>query len=235
MTHRTAAILASVALLAAASFAHEPNGPTCALSIGLVDRATGETLPGIVQVRDATGEIVELPELVNRGEGIESIGPIHDWWVIPRARTVTVSAAPLTIHALAGLETELGEKRIDLTGQSQATVQVALDRFCDARRSDYLAGNTHLHLMKLSRAEADEYLKQVPLADGLDIVFLSYLERAKADLEYTSNKYTPANWPPCRTGTCISAMAKNTGTTSERTARDTATSCCSTFRISSGQ
>src|SRR5262249_42958961 len=59
-----------------------------------------------------------------------------------------------------------------------------------ARRSGRLAGNTHLHLMKLSKEQADRYLKEVPLADGLDIVFISYLQRAKADLEYTSNKYS---------------------------------------------
>ena len=49
-----------------------------------------------------------------------------------------------------------------------------------------------LHLMKLSKQQADRYLREVPLADGLEIVFLSYLERAKADLEYTSNKYSLA-------------------------------------------
>ena len=30
----------------------------------------------------------------------------------------------------------------------------------------------------------------MPLADGLDVVFLSYLERAGSDLDYTSNKYS---------------------------------------------
>jgi hypothetical protein len=191
---RTAALLAfalcAFAALARPSCAHEPDGPTCALSIELVDRATNETLPGIVQARDASGEIVEIPELINRGEGIERRGPIHDWWVLPKARTVTVHATQLTIAALAGLESELAEKTIDLTGQSHAAVKIALERFHDARGNHFLAGNTHLHLMKLSRAEADQYLKQVPLADGLDIVFLSYLERAEADLEYTSNKYS---------------------------------------------
>ena len=30
-----------------------------------------------------------------------------------------------------------------------------------------VAGNTHLHLMKLSAKEADDYLRQIPAADGL--------------------------------------------------------------------
>ena len=58
-------------------------------------------------------------------------------------------------------------------------------------RSGYVAGNTHLHLRKLSKQQADRYLREAPLVDGLDIVYVSYLERAKDDLEYTSNNYTP--------------------------------------------
>jgi hypothetical protein len=163
------------------------------LALELVDAKTGESLPGIVQVLDAAGKGVDLPELVNRGQGIEQPGPIHQWWVLPQRTTVTVPAAPLEIKAVAGLETELAVARADLTGKAWSLVRVPLVRFADARRDGYVAGNTHLHLMKLSKQQADRYLQEVPLADGLDIVFLSYLERAVADLEYTSNKYTPAD------------------------------------------
>ncbi|MBI2823264.1 MAG: CehA/McbA family metallohydrolase [Planctomycetia bacterium] len=164
---------------------------TSALDIELVDGRTAQTLPGIVQLRRDDGQKVEIAELANRGQGIEAIGPIHDWWVLPKRTTIAVPAVPLVVKAVAGLETELAESRIDLTGKAQATLSVPLVRFHEARASGYIAGNTHLHLMKLSRQQADRYLKEVPLVDGLDIVFLSYLERAIADLEYTSNKYTP--------------------------------------------
>ncbi len=170
---------------------HKPTGPTCSLTLELVDAKSGESLPGIVQVLDADGHSVDLAELVNRGQGIEQQGPIHDWWVLPKRTALTVPAAPLVIRAIAGLETELATLREDLTGKTQATLRIPLARFAQARRDGYVAGNTHLHLMKLSRQQADRYLQEVPLADGLDIVFLSYLERAEADLEYTSNKYTP--------------------------------------------
>ncbi len=175
----------------AACFAHEPApGPTCALTLELVDAQTGETLPGIVQLSDADDRGVEIHQLVNRGQGIERRGPIHDWWVLPGRMTVRVPAAPLRVRAIAGLETELAAKSIDLTGRSKARLRIPLARFYKARPRGYLAGNTHLHLMKLSKAQADRYLREVPVVDGLDIVFVSYLERAKADLEYTTNHYS---------------------------------------------
>ena len=94
------------------------------------------------------------------------------------------------LQALSGIETELALERVDLTGKRHAKLQMRLLRFYDARRNGCLAGNTHLHLRKLSKQQADRYLQQVPLADGLDVVFLSYVERANDDLEYTSNNYT---------------------------------------------
>jgi hypothetical protein len=163
---------------------------TCTLAISLVDRQTGEALAGIVQILDGRGQVVELPELVNRGQGIEQTGPIHRWWVLAKPAEITVPAAPLEIRALSGLETELGQQRVDLTGKKRDALRVPIARFYRARDRGGVAGNTHLHLMKLSKQQADRYLQEVPLADGLDVVFLSYLERAHADLEYTSNKYS---------------------------------------------
>ena len=163
---------------------------TCTLTISLVDAKTDDPLPGIVQVLDAGGQVTELKELVNRGQGIEQKGPIHDWWVLSKPGEITVPAAPLEIRALAGIETELTRQRIDLAGKTRATLRVLLARIYRSRDQGYVAGNTHLHLMKLSKEQADRYLQEVPLADGLEVVFLSYLERARADLEYTSNKYS---------------------------------------------
>ena len=47
--------------------------------------------------------------------------------------------------------------------------------------------------MKLPRDKADQYLREVPAADGLDLLFVSYLERAGADHEYITNRYTKAD------------------------------------------
>jgi hypothetical protein len=163
--------------------------PRAELELSLVDES-GSPLPGVVQILD-NGKSIELPELVNRGQGIDAQGPIHQWWALPRSAKLAVPRGLLTVRAFAGLETEMATSQIDLSSREHAKLEVHLHRFYDARRGGRLAGNTHLHLMKLSKAQADRYLQEVPLADGLDIVFLSYLERAVADLEYTSNKYSP--------------------------------------------
>ena len=163
----------------------------CSLAIKLVDAQTGAAVPGIIRIRDAAGENVALAELVNRGQGVEDAGPIHDWWVLSEPRTIAVPRAPLLVQALSGLGTELAEQPIDLTGRSQAKLEIVLTHFADAFRRDHRAGNTHLHLRKLSKAQAERDLREVPCADGLDVVFVSYLERAGDDLEYTSNHFTP--------------------------------------------
>lgn len=170
-----------------------PAPEKCALSIELVDGESGQQLPGIIQAKNAEGKLIAMVELVNRGQGIEAAGPIHDWWVLARPATVNVPAAALEFKALAGLESSLAVQSIDLTGKQRATLRIPLARFYQARPRGYVAGNTHLHLMKLSKRQSDRYLQELPLADGLDIVYLSYLERAIADLDYTSNKYTPAD------------------------------------------
>ena len=163
---------------------------TCKVTLELTDAQTGEHLPGVVQIRDAQGKPIEIPELANRGQGIETPGPIHDWWVLPRKTALTLPAATLMVRAFSGLETEVASITIDLAGKPTAELRVPLTRFHRARENGYVAGNTHLHLKQLSRDQADRYLREVPLADGLDVVFVSYLERAEAALEYTSNKYS---------------------------------------------
>jgi hypothetical protein len=181
-----------VLALAAWSYTGEPQPSTCALAIQLVERGTGEPISGIVRIATADGKTFVPAELVERGQGIEQAGLIHEWSVLAAATTIEVPAAPLVVRAISGLETDQAEQSVDLTGKRQAELKVPLARFAHARTSGYVAGNTHLHLMKLSKEQSDRYLKQVPLADGLDVVFISYLERAEADLDYTSNKYTPS-------------------------------------------
>jgi hypothetical protein len=164
---------------------------TCQLTITLLDGDANEPLPGIVRIVGPNGKTVQLVELVNRGQGIDGDQPIHQWSVLPAKSTFTVPAGSVSIQALAGLETDLAEQRLDLTDKKDADIAIRLKRFANARASGLVAGNTHLHLMKLSKQQADRYLQTVPHGDGLDIVFVSYLERAGADLEYTSNNYTP--------------------------------------------
>jgi hypothetical protein len=191
MSHYGTILALSFLLLGSASLAAAPTSDTCSLTIELIDGHSGSPLPGIIHIQTKDAETVRPPELLNRGLGIEPPGPIHDWSVLPQKTTVTVPAAALSLQALSGLETDLAEQNLNLTGMQHAELTIRLKRFRSARELGQVAGNTHLHLKKLSKAQADRYLQEVPLADGLDIVFISYLERAGADLEYTSNNYSP--------------------------------------------
>ena len=182
--------LLGLLVLGMAAVAVEPK-PLCSVRLSLVDEA-GRPLPGLVQVRDSEGQFVELPELLSRGFGLEPRTALHDWSVVPKPATVRLPPGKYTFRAIAGLETEQAEQVVEVQG-AEMDVTLPLVRFVDAAAEGYRSANTHLHLMKLSRGQADRYLIEVPLADGLDVVFLSYLERAVADLEYTSNKYTKAD------------------------------------------
>ncbi len=96
----------------------QPEGKPCALAIKLVDADSGATLPGIVRIRGAAGQNVPIAELVNRGQGVEDEGPIHDWWVLAEPRTIALPRQRLTVEALAGLDTERAVRNLDLQGAS---------------------------------------------------------------------------------------------------------------------
>ena len=61
------------------------------------------------------------------------------------------------------------------------------------------AGNTHLHLSSLSKEQAERYLREIPRADRLDILFISYLERALVDKDYITNRYPIGEVPRLKT------------------------------------
>jgi hypothetical protein len=169
---------------------------SCAVTLRLVDAAGGQELPGLVSFQGADGKPVEVAELLSRGLGlkgklgVESDAPIHRWWVLTKQTTIRLPRTPVRIEAFSSLETEAAEIDVDLTGKTTATVTIPLTRFDDPRARGYRSANTHLHVMKISRAQCDRYLREVPKGDGLDALFLSYLERAVADREYISNRYT---------------------------------------------
>ncbi|HVR86618.1 MAG TPA: CehA/McbA family metallohydrolase, partial [Planctomycetota bacterium] len=96
----------------------------------------------------------------------------------------------LTIEAFRGLETEIVRAVVDGERPDSAELKIRLRPFFCARAGSWQSANTHLHLKGIRREEADRYLSQVPAADGLDVLFVSYLERALADRTYVSNSYT---------------------------------------------
>lgn len=164
---------------------------TCTVRLRLTDSRTGAGLPGLVRVSEAeTGEAVRVPDLLSRGLGLSEKRPINRWSVLPETRTVTLPRKKLVIEAISGLETERAETTIDLADKTTATVTLPLKRFYDASSREDYSANTHLHLQRISRAQADRYLREVPPADGLDLLFVSYLERAGQTQRYVSNRYS---------------------------------------------
>lgn len=153
---------------------------TCQVTIDLVDDFSGDSLPGIVRVSNLdTGRAIQLEEGFHRAES---------WYSLPPSTSLRLPTAHVRIEALQGLETLLAEQVVDLTAGQPQTVKIPLSRFYDSRFRDWYAGNTHLHLMKMSREEAERYLQVVPATDGLDLVFLSHLRRIPAERDYISNE-----------------------------------------------
>jgi len=163
--------------------------PVCRLTLELVDRSTGAPRSGVIQVLDERGRRLELAELLDRGIGVEAEYPIHHWSVLAEPATLQVPRGSYTVRAFSGVETELAETTIACR-DSTASARIRLQRLFEAAREGYAAGNTHLHLQRFAPLESDRYLLEIPRADGLDVVFVSYLERAGADTAYSSNRYS---------------------------------------------
>lgn len=184
----------SVGLLAAAIAFPARKDDDCRVTLRLVDAATKQPIRGWVRIVNSAGEVLHPPELLSRGVGLPVEQSIHEWSVVSRPEVViTLPAEQITLSGLSGLEFEGGQQTADLRGRKTAHVDLPLVRLANLREAGQFSGNTHLHLMKLSREDSDRYLREIPKADGLDVLFLSYLERADADHDYISNKYTKAD------------------------------------------
>lgn len=180
-------------VLGLALLAESRLNDVCSLSLQLTDAETGQTVSGWVRLRDAQGEQVQISELFPRDltPGVEQ--RIDHWSVMIKPTTIKVPRGKLVIEALSGLESERATVTVDLTGKTQDSLKVPLKFFYRAKQHGLRSANTHLHLMKLNREDADRYLREIPKADGLDVLFLSYLERADVQKDYISNRYTQAD------------------------------------------
>ena len=156
------------------------------------------SVPGLIRCTDASGNSLEIAELLNRGTGIALTADtvaeeINDWFVLPRTMTITLPRQVVKLDAFSGIETELTTTTLDLSGKSETEVTIPLIRFVPKDSQGQRPANTHLHIMKLSREECDRYLTEIPAADRLDVVFVSHLERAVVDATYITNRYSTAD------------------------------------------
>ena len=178
----------------------EPLEMSCEVTVRLIDAETGKTIPGLIRIIDREGTSVSpqlaagtqdiAKALLPRGLGLKDQPDIDRWSVITGQVRLRLPRETLVLEAFSGLETELARTSLNLSEHETFDITLPLTRFYDAAGQGMRAANTHLHLMKLSREQADRYLLEVPQADRLDALFVSYLERAEVDRDYISNRYT---------------------------------------------
>jgi hypothetical protein len=160
------------------------------LALELIDPITNTSVPGLIRIRDSEGKTVDLPTLLARGFGLTAGHEANEWSVLPGRSVLELPRETLMIEAFRGLETEIVRTMVDAERPERTELRILLRPFFCARAGGWQSANTHLHLKGIRREEADRYLGQVPGADGLDVLFVSYLERAQADRAYVSNRYT---------------------------------------------
>lgn len=185
MSAVTISLLLNCCLLQAAD---EPG--MCRLRIRLVDASNGSEIPGLIRIEDSDGQQIQIPKLLDRGQGLGKSLRIHNWSVLPKAQEIVVPQQKVKISAFSGLETELTSRELNLTNRGNSEVTFKLRRFYDAHQSGYRNANTHVHLRKITKPESNRYLIETALGDGLDLVFVSYLARADDDVDYTTNRYS---------------------------------------------
>lgn len=162
----------------------------CRLTLRLVDATNGQPVAGLVRCTAEDGSIGSLPGLLNRGTKLRGEHPGKRWYALIETAETSLPARRWKIEVIAGLDSERTVQTIDLTGRHSLEIVIPIRRFMKPFDSTWKAGNTHLHLEGLSRAQADDYLRTIPRADGLDLLFVSYLSRIGEDQGYISNAYT---------------------------------------------
>lgn len=174
----------------------QADGPTkdaeqVPLHIQLQDAETGKPIPGVVRIfRARETKPLTLPGLCDRLRGLKLTETMTGWCVIPQSGgTTKVPREKLRIEAFSGLETVVSREELDLSKTSPAQIALKLKSVFRREKVGLVAGNTHLHLMNITAEEADDYLNQIPAADRLRILFVSYLERFKEDVNYITNRY----------------------------------------------
>jgi hypothetical protein len=168
-----------------------PREEAVKVRLRLVDEASGKDVGGMVRVfASGKDEPLRLPGLFDRLRGLKPVKDAQGWYVVPSGgASTTLPAARLRLEAVAGLESALARREIDLRKNPPAEVLVKLPFLFRPAEEKLAAGNTHLHLRGRDLKEADEYLKAVPAADGLKVLFISYLERKDDDKSYVTNRY----------------------------------------------
>ena len=119
--------------------------------------------------------------------------PAKEWFAVTQPTTMKAPREQIIVEAISGLETEQTRRTVDLRQTDATTIELPLVRFHNAANLGWRNGNTHLHLNRMTREQADEYLRTISRADDLELVFVSHLERIEDDKQYISNTYTSSD------------------------------------------
>jgi hypothetical protein len=185
--------IACVGFLAAIAYlGAEPRAEEVKVRLRLTDAETGQGVGGIVRIFTAgSDQPLPLAGLLDRLRGIEKSETVAGWRVVPaNGAEITLPRAKVRLEAFSGLETALAHQEMDLKAKVPEEVTVKLPFLFRPEKLGLVAGNTHLHLRGRTLEQATDYLKQVPAADGLKVLFISYLERNKDDASYITNRYS---------------------------------------------
>ena len=170
--------------LADPTVAKLPAEETAELTLRLFDDDK-RPIAALVRIKNADdGRAIQFPDQIHRA---------LNWYSLAPETKLRVPRRKLTVEAVHGLESDLATVAVDLSDSPSKTLDVSLRLFFTAHDHRLVSGNTHLHLKDLSFDEMDRYLRLVPKTDGLDIVFVSHLERKPDDKNYISNVLTKAD------------------------------------------
>jgi hypothetical protein len=154
----------------------------------------GEPMAGLVLITPVGGgEPLDLPAHLRRPMG---------WSSLPAGATVDLPPGSWRIEACHGLETAITTLTHVVPANGPAPrATLILRRLYDPADRQFVSGNTHLHLrlnsapgmagaLLRNRHEAEAYLRTTAQSDGLDLVYVSHLERAGETQHYVSNEFT---------------------------------------------
>lgn len=152
------------------------------VTVTIQNARTTEPVPAVIRVLNSDNMPLKLEGLFKRPNG---------WYSIASGTAIKLPKQKLTIQALRGIES----LRTAVTVHPEQTeVTLDIERFADLKHAGWQSGNTHLHLNKLSRRRAEEYLRLVPDSDDLSLVYLSHLRRIPDESTYISNSIVEDEW-----------------------------------------
>jgi hypothetical protein len=163
------------------------------LMLEVVDAKMGKPIPCLVRITDKKGAVKHPGRLYNRGTGLRKNHPTRQWFCHVGPAEIKGVFGDLKIEAFAGPEYEMGVGTVQIRVGQRVHRKLKIKRIAHPAKAGWRSGNTHLHIMKLTRAQSDRYLQTVPRCDGLELVFVSNLRRAKAELEYITNEHRLAD------------------------------------------